>query len=120
MGVMKRVQGRAILFLLLTLLVVFYQCFYLKEEDVLEIWPHNIKFKRNENPTFYNDDFEKIFKNLNLPAGCNVVDIGANSGDTSFNLAAASGGGTVVAFEMGPPIDLLRQNVRMNPHLKID
>merc|ERR1712130_883246 len=115
MGVMKRVQGRAILFLLLTLLVVFYQCFYLKEEDVLEIWPHNIKFKRNENPTFYNDDFEKIFKNLNLPAGCNVVDIGANSGrvnraynvhftigfrsssihkgDTSFNLAAASGGG---------------------------
>ena len=39
------------------------------DEDVLENWPHNIKFKRNENPTFYNEDFEKIFQNLKLPTG---------------------------------------------------
>ena len=32
------------------------------------------------------------------------------TGDTSFNLAMATGGGSVVAFEMGPPVQLLRFN----------
>ena len=32
------------------------------------------------------------------------------SGDTSFNLAEATGGGQVAAFEMGPTIQLLRYN----------
>ena len=31
-------------------------------------------------------------------------------GDTALNLAEASGGGTVVAFEMGPPVHLLNIN----------
>ena len=47
-----------------------------------------------------------------LDAGCNIVDIGANTGDTPLVLAVAAKGGTVVAFEMGPPIDLLRVNKR--------
>ena len=34
-----------------------------------------------------------------------------SSGDTSFNLAVATGRGTVVAFEMGPPVELLRYNI---------
>ena len=29
-------------------------------------------------------------------------------------------GGTVVAFEMGPPVEMLRYNVRLNPQYKID
>ena len=32
------------------------------------------------------------------------------AGDTSFNLAVATRGGSVVAFEMGPPVELLRFN----------
>ena len=47
-----------------------------------------------------------------LDAGCNIVDIGANTGDTPLVLAVAAKGGTVVAFEMGPPIDMLRVNKR--------
>ena len=31
-------------------------------------------------------------------------------GDTALNLAEASDGGTVVAFEMGPPVNLLNIN----------
>ena len=33
-------------------------------------------------------------------------------GDTSLNLAGVFPQGTVVAFEMGPPIEMLRVNVR--------
>ena len=47
-----------------------------------------------------------------LDPGCNIVDIGANTGDTPLVLAVAAKGGTVVAFEMGPPIDMLRINKR--------
>ena len=49
--------------------------------------------------------------NSQLP-GCNSVDIGAQIGDTTLNLAAVFPRGTVTAFEMGPPIDILRVNVR--------
>ena len=41
------------------------------------------------------------------------------TGDSTLNLAVASEGGTVVAFEMGPPIDMLRYNVRLNPQYDI-
>ena len=34
------------------------------------------------------------------------------AGDTSLNLAALFPLGTVVAFEMGPPVEMLRVNVR--------
>ena len=40
------------------------------------------------------------------------MDIGANTGDTSLVLAVASRGGTVAAFEMGTPIQMLRVNKR--------
>ena len=49
---------------------------------------------------------------LSLFLGCNIVDIGANTGDTALILAVAAKGGTVAAFEMGPPIDMLRVNKR--------
>ena len=41
---------------------------------------------------------------------CNMVDIGAYDGDTALNLAEASDGGTVIAFEMGPPVYMLKIN----------
>ena len=40
------------------------------------------------------------------------MDIGANTGDTSLILAVAARGGTVVAFEMGSPVEMLRVNKR--------
>ena len=46
--------------------------------------------------------------------GCNIIDIGANTGDTALTLAVAAKGGTVAAFEMGPPIKMLRVNKRYN------
>ena len=52
--------------------------------------------------------------------GRNILDIGANDGDTTLNLAVASGGGSVLAFEMGPHVKILRHNVRLNPGLHID
>ena len=55
--------------------------------------------------------------NSQLP-GCNSVDIGAQIGDTTLNLAAVFPGGTVTAFEMGPPIDILRVNVRSDRRIK--
>ena len=51
-------------------------------------------------------------------SGCNSVDIGAQIGDTTLNLAAVFPRGTVTAFEMGPPIDILRVNVRSARRLK--
>ena len=47
-----------------------------------------------------------------LCLGCNIVDIGANDGDSALILAVAAKGGTVVAFEMGTAIDMLRINKR--------
>ena len=35
-------------------------------------------------------------------------------------LAVVARGGTVVAIEMGPPVQLLKINAKLNPHLKID
>ena len=50
-----------------------------------------------------------------------MIDIGANIGDTSLNMAAAAGGkGRVVAFEMGPPADILRINIKQNPQFQVD
>ena len=49
---------------------------------------------------------------VSLCLGCNIVDIGANDGDTSLILAVAAKGGTVAAFEMGTPIEMLRVNKR--------
>ena len=52
-----------------------------------------------------------LYLDLLIP-GCNIVDIGANTGDTPLVLAVAAKGGTVAAFEMGPPVDMLRFNIR--------
>ena len=41
------------------------------------------------------------------------------TGDSTLNLAVASEGGTVVAFEMGPPIQMLRLNVRSDEREKM-
>ena len=40
------------------------------------------------------------------------MDIGAQTSDTAFVLAVKAKGGTVAAFEMGPPVDMLRANKR--------
>jgi len=67
----------------------------------------------------YNQDWAILLTAYNLTP-CNIVDIGANDGDTSLNLAQASNEGTVVAFEMGPPLAMLKHNVKLNPQFKID
>ena len=59
----------------------------------------------------------RTVSNSQLP-GCNSVDIGAQIGDTTLNLAAVFPRGTVTAFEMGPPIDILRVNVRSDRRIK--
>ena len=41
------------------------------------------------------------------------------AGDTSLNLAGVFPQGTVVAFEMGPPIQMLRLNVRSDEREKM-
>ena len=48
------------------------------------------------------------------------MDIGAHVGDTTLPLGVAAKGGTVVAFEMGPPVEILRINARLNPQFNID
>ena len=35
-------------------------------------------------------------------------------------LAVVARGGTVVAFEMGPPVKILRINAKLNPQFNID
>ena len=52
--------------------------------------------------------------------GCNIIDIGAHIGDTSLPLAVVARGGTVVAFEMGTPFEILKINAKLNPQFKID
>ena len=59
----------------------------------------------------YNEDWAELLRLLGL-APCNILDIGANDGDTTLNLALAAAGGTVLAFEMGPQVELLNYNVR--------
>lgn len=109
----------------------------MKDIEELEIvkkinaWPYGIKFavwnKVDEHiPKSFDEGWLNIIEKLIEPgidddikfvakefdAGCNIVDIGANTGDTPLVLAVAAKGGTVVAFEMGPPIELLRINKR--------
>ena len=59
----------------------------------------------------YNEDWARLLRLLGL-GPCNIIDIGANDGDTTLNLALAAAGGTVLAFEMGPQVELLQYNVR--------
>ena len=59
----------------------------------------------------YNEDWAALLRLLQL-GPCNILDIGANDGDTTLNLALAAAGGTVLAFEMGPQVELLQYNVR--------
>ena len=82
----------------------------------IDDWPHGIKFavwnKVDENiPKTFDEGWLDTIDRLIEP-GCNIVDIGGNTGDTPLVLAVAAKGGTVVAFEMGPPIHLLRINKR--------
>merc|ERR1712179_309801 len=85
----------------------------------VEDWPYGIKYARWDNQTEVDWNWLNILENVLTP-GCNIVDIGAHTGDTALVLAVAAKGGTVVAFEMGPPIEILRENIRLNPHLNID
>ena len=102
------------------------------EETLLGIedYSHGIRLgKWNDSSIHipFNEVWGHVITMLKLPTRCNAVDIGANdgnidsrvvtldiksviAGDTSLNLAVATGGGTVVAFEMGPPVQLLRFN----------
>ena len=76
----------------------------------VEDWPYGIKYARwDVGQVDWN--WLKILDKILVP-GCNIVDIGANTGDTSLVLAVASRGGTVAAFEMGTPIQMLRVNKR--------
>ena len=52
--------------------------------------------------------FPKLHKNGHSVFNVCFISIG----DTSFNLAVATGGGTVAAFEMGSPVEFLRYNLR--------
>lgn len=88
-----------------------------REGIKLGVWNGSVNKRLEE--LEYNQDWKELVKMFNLPADCNVVDIGANDGDTTFNLAT-SVGGKVVAFEMGPTYQLLEQNIRLNPDFDID
>ena len=70
-------------------------------------WNHS-----NEVDKQYLTDWVDMLEVL-LETGCNIVDIGAHGGDTTLPLAVAARGGTVVAFEMGPPIRILELNKRL-------
>merc|ERR1711953_504474 len=95
------------------------------EVSRIDSWPHGIQlaqWREHFVPSnnLYNWEWDRIARGLRLHRGCNSVDIGAQIGDTSLNLAAVFPEGAVVAFEMGPPIQMLRLNVRLNPQFKID
>ena len=58
------------------------------EIDRVENWPMNTKFsvwKNHDIYSHYNQEWDKIFANLPLNSGCNIVDIGANSGKKTLN-----------------------------------
>ena len=90
-------------------------------------WKRGIKhavWKVSEGHVSFNDwSYNEVWEVL-LSAfeACNVVDIGANDGDSTLNLAEAvrNAGGRVVAFEMGPSFPMLRYNVALNPQYNID
>jgi len=85
-------------------------------------WANSSYFAQWEHPSEADKNWPKEWFNLLehlVSPGCNIVDIGAHGGDTTIPLAVASRGGEVVAIEMGPPIDMLKINARLNPQLKI-
>ena len=58
------------------------------EVERVENWPMNTKFsvwKNHDIYSYYNQNWDKIFANLPLESGCNIVDIGANSGKKPLN-----------------------------------
>ena len=58
------------------------------EVERVENWPMNTKFsvwKNHDIYYYYNQDWDKLFANLPLKPGCNIVDIGANSGKKPLN-----------------------------------
>ena len=105
------------------------QVLALEYVESVEDWPYGIQFARWDSETQVDWNWLKILDKLLLPGrtlldqmgllifhpnclGCNIVDIGAHTGDTALVLAVAAKGGTVAAFEMGPPVDMLRANKR--------
>ena len=71
------------------------------------------KYWKSDN-TMYN-----LFQTLACP-GSVAIDIGAHGGDTSLALAAAVGPtGLVLAFEPGPPFELLKANIWINTPFNI-
>jgi FkbM family methyltransferase len=88
----------------------------------VDTWQPGVLFAQWEHPSELDKAWPAAWTALLetlLAPGCNVVDIGAHGGDTSIPLAVASRGGAVVALEMGPPIQILRLNTRLNPQLQI-
>ena len=58
------------------------------EIERVENWPMDTKFsvwKNHDIYSNYNQELDKIFANLPLKSGCNIVDIGANSGKKTLN-----------------------------------
>ena len=86
----------------------------LDDVDSVDDWGHGLKFANWKYDGIKKKFDEKWLELLNkvLDPGCNMVDIGANTGDTPLVMAVAARGGTVAAFEMGPPVDMLRINRR--------
>lgn len=92
---------------------------YLKRVDQ---WPHGILFAQWNNYAepirTFDGGWAKLLEPYVKP-GSVVIDIGGHVGDTPLPLAHASRGGTVIAFEMGPPFKTLKCNVGLNPQLDI-
>ena len=105
------------------------QVLALEYVESVEDWPYGIQFARWDSETQVDWNWLKILDKLLVPGrdlldqkglfifhpnrlGCNIVDIGAHTGDTALVLAVAAKGGTVAAFEMGPPVEMLRANKR--------
>lgn len=93
-------------------------------DDWSEKAGQKLRFAQWEHPSEADKEFPSSWVSLLkaiIPGGpCNIIDVGAHGGDTSVPLAVVAGGGVVAAIEMGPPINLLRVNKRINPTLNID
>jgi len=95
--------------------------------EVLRIdqWPEGLRFAQWNHtgetvPKQFQDSWVALLKELLPYKSCNIVDIGAHGGDTTLPLALVARGGKVVAFEMGPPFQMLDINKRLNPDLDLD
>ena len=89
----------------------------------IDPWPGGLKFAQWNHPSELPKEFLQTWVDMLeqlLPAKCNIVDIGAHAGDTTLPLAKVARGGKVVAFEMGPPFEMLQINKRLNPQLDLD